>query len=188
MMKIPGRTQLAALVCTVLLVAGCSDGGSAEARSAPDPSSSQPTDSSSPTEVTTTPVDGTWALKQTRADVVEHLEQHGFGRLIDRFLRAERVWAQDNWEWEFQDGFFTARWMQLDRAWKVADYGTYEVQNDKLDLQFGETATTTTFTWTKRDDELTLDWVDVDSDPNYKGIPDEAFWRAYLSEPLVRVD
>jgi hypothetical protein len=62
------------------------------------------------------------------------------------------------------------------------------VQGDRLDLQFAETATTTTFTWAVADDELTLDWVEVNADPMLKGIPDEAFWRAYLSEPLVRVD
>ena len=165
------RRATAALAFTGMLLAGCGDGNNAQAQDPPD-----------------SPVDGTWALEQTQADVVEQLQEHGFGGLADRFLRAEQVWEEDNWEWEFEGGDFTARWMQPDRAWKVADYGTYEVQGDRLDLQFAETATTTTFTWAVADDELSLDWVKVNSDPLLKGIPDEAFWRAYLSEPLVRVD
>jgi hypothetical protein len=174
-----------ALLCGTLLLGGCSD-EAATGVPAKEPRAVET--SSMTTQAATSPVDGTWKLEQTRADVVSHLDQHGFGRLSDRFLRTEQVWAKDHWEWEFADGYFTATWLQPDGAWKVADYGSFEVRDDQLSLTFQESGSTTRFSWQQQDDELVLEWRGVDADPLVKGIPDEAFWRAYLSEPLTRVD
>ena len=172
-----------ALLFGTLLIGGCSD-EPATGAAAGEPRPVETSSTSTP--AVTSPLDGTWQLEQTRADVVSHLDQHGFGRISDRFLRSEQVWAKDHWEWEFSDGYFTASWLQPDGAWKVADYGSFEVQGDRLSLTFQESGSTTSFSWQQEEDELVLEWLEVDADPMVKGIPDEAFWRADLSEPLTR--
>lgn len=189
------RRRLAALVLLVaasLTVAGC--GGSESTGEERTAGSERATTQSSPSSGSTKdaraeqtdPLDGTWTLRQTKADVVKNLESSGFGKIAERFVRIDGVVAQDNWKWEFADGFFTAHWQQPDGAWKVADYGTYELDGHTVAMTFSETLATTTFDWSVSGDTLTLDWRAVDSDPMYKGIPDEAFWRAYLTRPLTR--
>jgi hypothetical protein len=173
------------LVCSPLLLSGCGGGDKAAA----DPSSSSRSPSEPTSESSTaaeSPIDGTWVLTQSKADVVRNLEAAGFEKLADRFIRIDGVWAKDHWEWEFEDGSFTATWMQPDGAWKVADYGAYETDGNQVALTFSESGATSTFVWSVQGDDLTLDWQAVDSDPMLKGIPDEAFWGAYLTEPLTR--
>jgi hypothetical protein len=77
--------------------------------------------------------------------------------------------------------------MQPDGVWKVADSGDFVVQDDQLELHYDTNGTVTTFAWARDGDTLQLEWKAFDSDVELKGIPDEAFWRAYLTKPLTRV-
>ena len=152
-----------------------------------------PTQASSPAtaspSVAATPVDGVWGLKQTRSDVVDHLEEYGFGDRVEEFVRAEQVWEVDQWEWTFDRGRFTARWLMPDEVWKVADHGSYDVQGPVVTLRFdsGDAGSSTAFRYRVDGDQLTLDWTAHQGQVEVKGLPDEAFWRAYLTKPLTRV-
>jgi hypothetical protein len=158
----------------------------AASASANAPLSPTPVSEAPPVE---TPLEGTWRLKQTKQDVVRHLRQAGFGDLVERFIRVEGVTPEDHWEWSFTGDDFVANWQNPDGSWKVADYGTFEVSGDRASFLFtaaaGET-NATTFKWRMDGDRLWLDWVDYRG-AEYKGLPDEAFWRAYLTKPLARV-
>jgi hypothetical protein len=133
-----------------------------------------------------TPLEGEWSLKQTEQDVVRHLRHAGFGQLVERFLRVEGVIPEDNWRWPVTGDRFVANWQNADGSWKVADFGTFEVVDDTMVLKYaGVDGNATTFEWRIVDDQLWLDWVDYEG-KMYKGLPDEAFWRAYLTKPLTR--
>ena len=142
----------------------------------------------SPSPTVRTPIDGIWGLRQTAADVREHLTEHGYGDRADEFFRAEQVWEVDQWEWSFDQGAFTAKWMNPDGSWKVADYGTYTVEPQTVTLTFasGDPGSSTTFDYSVDGDTLRLDWRSHEGNQDVKGFPDEAFWRAYLSTPLAR--
>lgn len=142
----------------------------------------------STTQTVRGPLDGVWALKQTKADVKAHLNKYGFGDRAEEFVRAEQTWDLDQWQWTFDGGKFKALWMTPDRVWKVADDGRYEVAGSDISMTFAE-GQTTVFAFTKEGDHLRLTWKSHDANglPDSKGIPDEAFWRAYLTKPLTRV-
>ena len=93
----------------------------------------------------------------------------------------------DNWEWTFFGDSFAAAWQNPDGSWKVADSGSLTIEGDLLHLHFGGLDdNTTTFAWTVQGDQLRLDWIEHVG-PLYKGLPDESYWRAYLTKPLTRV-
>jgi len=172
-------------------------GGCTAAMSDGAPSSSTSITSSSPAATPSvsapaavrTPVDGTWGLRQTKDDVRKYLQQHGFGDRAEEFLRVEDVWDVDQWEWSFDNGSFTARWLTPDGVWKVADYGTFTADAESLVVTFaeGDAGSSTTFGYAIDGDTLRLDWQSHTGSEEVKGFPDEAFWRAYLSAPLTRV-
>lgn len=189
-MNAPGRSALA--VSVLVLLTGCGGGAdpsepegttaSAVATPSATPSTAEPA-----AKAEATPVDGEWTLEQTKSDVVAHLRQHGFEDITGEFLEAEGVWDEDHWTWTFDRGLFKAMWQNPDRSWKVADSGTYTVQPPTLTLTF-ESGRSTTFEYTLEQDQLLLDWQSDDDagQGEAKGIPDEVFWRAYLTKPLTR--
>ncbi len=77
-------------------------------------------------------------------------------------------------------------WQNPDGSWRVADTGSVEQDGRKLRLTYSGTDNTTTFDWRIEDDRLWLTWRDYEGGL-FKGLPDEAFWRAYLTKPLTRV-
>ena len=180
----------AALLALAVLAACGTDATSAEEPAESRPSAALAESEASPSASAETkehtPVQGVWMLKQTRKDVVTHLREFGFGDQVQRFIRLESVWAQDNWEWTFDGDTFVASWQNPDGSWKVADSGTLDVDGDRLDLHFGgEVGSTTTFAWAMQGDQLRLTWLANDG-PLFKGLPDETYWRAYLTKPLTR--
>jgi hypothetical protein len=180
-------------VATALLAGLALASCSADADPGADPTTSSvptasPSESSDPAPEPSLParLQGEWRLEQTRADVVRHLRQHGFGDLVERFLRVENVTEQDNWRWTFQGTGFVATWQNPDGSWRVADQGDVQVDGRRLRLVYGNSSGVTTFAWRVQGDRLWLTWQDYEGEV-WKGIPDEAFWRAYLTKPLTRV-
>ncbi len=90
------RTVVATVIAT-LAFAGCTaeadptDQRAVDPPTSSSPSPSAPSTSSEPTEEAppTTPLEGEWALEQTKADVVRHLRRYGFDDLVERFVRVE---------------------------------------------------------------------------------------------------
>ena len=186
MMRLVRSTVAAIALATSL--SGCSTTDAAPAGS---PAAGEASGTTSAVEASTpaadeTPVEGVWKLEQTRADVVRHLRESGYGDQIRRFIRVESVWAQDNWEWAFDGDSFVASWQNPDGSWRVADSGALTVDGDTLQIHYGGIGgDTTTFGWEIEDDHLRLTWQDYDGGL-VKGLPDEMFWRAYLTKPLTR--
>lgn len=181
-MRVMRRTATALVALAAL--AGC---GSTDATPGPSTSSGSTTTAESPTAALETPVEGVWRLEQTRADVVRHLRDAGYGDQVERFIRVESVWAEDNWEWTFEGDTFVASWQNPDGSWRVADSGGLTVEGDTLQIHYGGIGgDATTFGWEIAGDELRLDWQDYDGGL-VKGLPDEMFWQAYLTKPLTRV-
>jgi hypothetical protein len=175
-----------------LIAGGCTSAVSDDAPSSSTgvtSSSAAATPSVSAPAAVRTPVDGIWRLRQTKDDIRRHLQQHGYGDRVEEFIRVEQVWDVDQWEWSFDDGTFTARWLTPDGVWKVADYGTFSADADTVIVTFaeGDPGSSTTFGYTIDGDTLRLDWQSHAGSEEVKGFPDEAFWRAYLTAPLTRV-
>lgn len=184
-------TAATAGLLITLALTGCSGAASGDAEQDPPPTASSvsaPEPSTGTEAASKTPLEGVWSLEQTKADVVRHLRRAGFGDLVRRFIRVESVWREDNWEWTFTGDRFVATWQNPDGSMKVADSGTFDVQGDRVVLSFlaDEVGDTTTFRWRKEGKRLWLVWERRDG-ALYKGIPDEAYWRAYLTKPLTRV-
>jgi hypothetical protein len=179
-----------AAVVLMALASGCTGAAVSNQTAAPSPSVTAPEATQVPSQsaAVSTPVDGLWTLRQTKDDVRSHLKDHGFGDRADEFIQAEQIWDRDEWEWSFQDGSFRARWLTQDGVWKVADYGTFTADPKTVTLRFaeGDPGSTTTFRYTVAGDTLRLDWQGHQGTEDYKGFPDEAFWRAYLTSPLTR--
>ena len=175
-------------VAIALAVAGCSAQSEADEPTTPTASASVVDSTDDTAEpAAATPLEGTWRLEQTRQDVVKHLRDAGFGDLVRRFLRIEQTFAQDNWEWTFTGNEVQVAWQNPSGAWQSADSGTFEVVGDRAIFRFTNSgANVNTFRWKLDGDRLRLDWLEDDGGV-VDGIPDEAYWRAYLTKPLVQV-
>lgn len=182
------RVTAALSLCGGLLV-GCSveaepvtAGKTAES---PTPSAAATAEESP--EPVTSPLEGTWRVEQTKADIVRNLRQHGFGRYVQRFLAAEGTRAQDIWEYDFYGENLTARYLNADGTWHAGVRATIEVDGDELRVYDLEFLTTDIWRWTIDGDQLRLEWLGSEGPQTIKGLPVETFVRAYYTPPMTRV-
>jgi hypothetical protein len=179
-----------AVLAVVAGLAGCSDGESGAAPDSSENRASSPSPSEvsvSPSEaaVVETPLEGTWGLEQTKQDVVSGLEAAGFGDLVTQFLRKEGIRAKDIWEWQFAGDRFTTIWQDPDGSDHAADWGGLEVRGDRAYLASEDSGHTCAFRWAIKGDELRLTFVKCTAE-TLRGLPEAAYWAAYLHQPLTR--
>jgi hypothetical protein len=138
--------------------------------------------------VQTTPFEGTWRIEQTKEEVAANLERFGFEELIPEFMEIEGIWEQDIWEYDYEGEQFTGRWLTPDRVWKVGIRGIFEVDGDTVRITEPDAGNLsgTTYSWTITGDQLQLEYVDG-PEGLHKGIPFEAYDRAYFTPPMTRV-
>lgn len=160
------------------------DGASAATTDAADAGS----DASEEEMVESSPIDGTWLIERTRAQMRASLERHDLGEWAQQFFTSEEVGKKATWLFTFEGGRFDGKWANSDGTWKSGWYGPMEVTDDRVHLVDEEFGTTDIYRWSIRGDELVMRYVRSQGAPEVRGIPEEVYVRAYFGAPLKRTD
>jgi hypothetical protein len=177
-------TSTALAILTALALTGC---GAASTSSAEAPAPSTPTASPS-TAVASSPVHGSWRLELTDEQLRASLTEAGFQQYAEEFLRVEEIEGAISQVLTVDGDRFAFAYQSGSQPWHVGWKGPVTVTGDTLTLLDDKAATTDTLRYTIGGDELTLDVIQA-GDAVLKGIPNEAYLRAYLtSAPFVRTN
>jgi hypothetical protein len=179
------RSAVATL--TLMLVVSCSD-------DAPGPSVGQHATESATAAASTLPADslpgelqGTWLVDLTREQVREDLRSAGFGAYADDFFEAEGLGQHIILAVTYTASTFQIAWLNPDHTWYVGWYGAARQDAGVLTVTDAEGGGNDSYAWTVTDDQLTLRFRHT-SGTEAKGIPFEAYSRAYFTRPLRAVD
>lgn len=173
----------------VVAATGCGDGDSQNTSApstSPTATTTKTTVSSDPPAEVTSPIDGSWKTKLTRADIKENLEEAGLGRWASRLFSAEDIDRSITWVYTYGDGRFSGAWLTRDGLWQVGWWGSTTVNGRSLAMFDEVYKITEEFTWAVSGDRLSLEFVSTDATVPVKGIPDEVYMHAYFTDPLTR--
>lgn len=190
------RASAALVLLLALATAACSDGtGSA---TSDEPASSPATDRmtttpSSPTaqsrgaSATALPIDDTWRIRLTRADIRDRLQQAGLASWTEDLFRTDQVGGAATWIWTFDSTAGRARglWLYPDGAWRTGWTGPLTVEGERLTIGDDDYGTTDTFRWRVDGRQLVLSYVES-TGPDVRGIPEKVYAHAYFTTPMTR--
>lgn len=179
------RTVVATL--TLMLLVSCSDDAPSSGRG--QQVTDSPTAAASTSSATDLPAElqGTWLVDLTRKQVREDLRSAGFGEYADDFFEAEGLGQRIILAVTYTASTFQIAWLNPDRSWYVGWYGAARQDDGVLTVTDAEGGGNDSYAWTVADDQLTLRFRHT-SGIQAKGIPFEAYSRAYFTRPLQAVD
>lgn len=171
----------------MVLLPGCSgsaasDGPTAQSASA----GAAPSPSDSPSDEGELAIHGSWRLEQTEADIRAALVQSGFGDYADAFLREEDITDVLTQVLTVKGDRFAFAYLSEGQPWHVGWKGPATITPDAITLRDTFTGSQDQLSWTVEGDELRFQVLQA-APGSFKGIPNEAFHRAYLTAaPFVR--
>ena len=128
---------------------------------------------------------GTWLVDLTTTQIRHDLAATGFGQYADRFIRAEELQHRVRLAVTYTDDSFEIAWHRSNGTWYVGWYGTAQADAELLSVTDAETHATDVYAWRATPTRLVLRFRRTTT-PDQKGIPFEAYSRAYFSRPLQR--
>ena len=143
--------------------------------------------SSSAADSLPTQLQGTWLVDLSRDQVRADLRRAGFGKYADAFFEAEDLGERIVLAVTSTADTFQIAWLNQDRSWYVGWYGHAREDNGVLTVTDAEGGGRDSYAWSVSDDQLTLRFRQT-SGTEAKGIPFEAYSRAYFTRPLTAVD
>ena len=172
-----------------LAVAALAACGGSEPTAAPNerpPSTAAAT--SGPASTATTPLDGSWRLELTEAEITTTLAAAGYAGVAEEFFAAEDIEGAITQVLTIEADRFAFAYQSGAQPWHVGWRGPAEIIGDVVTLKDELSTGEDTLRWTVTGDELTFEIVDT-VDEVLKGLPNEVYLVAYLmSAPFQRTD
>jgi hypothetical protein len=126
------------------------------------------------------PVEGTWKTSPFgRAAITSTLAAAGLAPHVERFFKVDETPDDLVITLRIEAGQWTAYRAAGSGAPTVNDRGTYTVDGDTL-LYRPNSGGLNTYRWSVTGDQLTLTFVST-TEPDYKGIPNDVFQRAFYT-------
>jgi hypothetical protein len=129
----------------------------------------------------------TWLVDLSRDDIRADMEKAGFGKYVDKFYKSEDVAERVVMAVTYEAGDFEVAYLQPDQSWQVGWYGPLAESDGVLTMTDSYFNVEDSYNWSVTDEGLVLDFNKTTGDM-IRGIPSEAYSRAYFSRPLAPVD
>jgi hypothetical protein len=165
----------AATLAAAALVGCGSDGRDGQAGPTPAPA---PAQSAVPSPGST--VEGTWTTQPFgRTAITATLTAAGLGQHADQFFKIDQTPDDLVISLRIEAGQWTAYRAAGTKVFRVNDRGTYTVEGGTL-LYRPNSGGLNTYRWSVTGDQLTLTFVST-TEPEYEGIPNDVFQRAFYT-------
>jgi hypothetical protein len=131
------------------------------------------------------PVEGTWKTPPFgRTAITNTLTAAGLGAHAERFFKMDETREDLVITLRVEAGQWTAYRASGSGAQTVNDRGTYTIDGNTL-LYRPNSGGLNTYRWSVANDQLTLTFVST-TEPDYEGIPNEVFQRAFYTSIAFR--
>jgi hypothetical protein len=193
MNKKPKRWILTATTLAgAVLLAGCT--AATDAQQSADPTEAA-MEASSPSQAADEPaadavpteLQGTWLLDAPREQLVDNLDDHGFGKWGDKMVKGEEWLPRVRVAMTILPDYYAIYWRLADGTWDEGWSGPARVERDTLTLHDDYFDVDDVLAWEVDGDKLHLEFRETTGDL-IRGIPSEAYSRAYFSQPWVAGD